>query len=54
MAKYEITKQGDKFVVWVLNRKGFYNFYEYKDTEEDLNLFIKKLKEKDEVIKKYE
>ena len=50
MKQYLLQKENDKYLVFLKNKKGFYNFIEYIDSEEWEN-FLKKDKKEGNIWK---
>lgn len=45
MKQYMLQKENDKYLVFLKNKKGFYNFIEYINSEEVENFLNKHKKE---------
>lgn len=50
MKQYMLQKENDKYLVFLKNKKGFYNFIEYINSEEVEN-FLNKHKKEEVIVK---
>lgn len=50
MKQYLLQKENDKYLVFLKNKKGFYNFIEYINSEEVEN-FLNKHKKEEIIVK---